>query len=201
MPWSSYALDTFMAPKLSQLSSCGAPELATSNTQIAPFLLNSILGVKLPEPFHRLAFNFIRRVDQASHEYAQGRDYLLKYLQTQEPLPISLYFQALTHFEQTLAMLYQAAMFCKELTGTWPYEQGDHSLFDRINGLYNASKHMHGRIAGPHFPADVTVAVWITNDGLECHDEAVTFHELHDALKEYAERARYVAYSTTDAEG
>ncbi len=193
MPLSDYALDKFVAPKLSELTACGADKLAEPENLLSNFILNNIVVVRYVEPMRANAFNMIRRVDQASYEYEQGRDNLSKYLNT-PPEVISPYFRALSHFEQCVAMLYQSALFAARLVDEKVlYKQGDGSFFERMNKLYTASKHMVERIEQGRIPVDATTGVWLTNDGIECEDASVNFAELREALIERQGMARYVA--------
>jgi hypothetical protein len=193
MPWSSYALDTFIAPKLSRLTVCSAKELAETESLLSAFLLNSILVVRLRDPLHRYAFNLIRRVDQASYDYSQGRDHLVRYIQEKSRDVITPYFRALSHFEQCLATVAQAVSFAERLLGTSLSKPGDKSALERLKALYNASKHMDARIASGAFPEKAGTEVWIVNEGLECDNAALTFDELHELLVELQKLARQVA--------
>jgi hypothetical protein len=53
---------------------------------------------------------------------------------------------------------------------------------ERLNRLYNVSKHAEKFIARGEYAPDSTLALWITNDALETTDTQVPFSELQDML-------------------
>jgi hypothetical protein len=69
MGMTSYATDRFLAPKLSQLTHCGARKLTVtpedSSGWLSGFVLNSTLRVNIPNPIRQLMFSFLRRMDGA----------------------------------------------------------------------------------------------------------------------------------------
>lgn len=110
MPWSNYALDTFFGHKLSELTVCGAEGLPGLGSYLSAFLVSNILQVRYEPKFRSYTFNFIRRIEQASYEYSQGPTFLARYLERPNHA-ISPYYQALSHFEQCVALVVQAAKF------------------------------------------------------------------------------------------
>jgi len=140
---SNYALDTFCAPKLSQLTQCNAPDLSgLSEPWLRGFILNTILRFSVPEPTKAHMFNFLRRTEAVFSEYNNARINLIEYV-TSDRNTVSPYFRALLHFETLIAQLYQAALFLKALAKEPKFfEKGEGTVIERINIIYNASKHM-----------------------------------------------------------
>jgi len=131
-------------------------------------------------------------METAVTEYRVGRAELQRYV---ERLPrtnghFSLALAALSHFEQSVAALYQAATLLKSLVNGPPlFASNDGSVMDRLNKIYNRSKHFEegpGSIAPPPAP------VWLTNDGLECSNAAVTFSELRDLILDFTRGAEAI---------
>src|SRR5687767_2979683 len=74
----------------------------------------------------------------------------------------SFSFFAQRQFEATLAPLWQAFKLVSRMSGEQHYKKGDGSDYEKLNNLYNISKHF--------YPADLAEnrlhQIWITNDGL-----------------------------------
>jgi hypothetical protein len=191
MPWTNYALDKFFGHKLSELTACGAEELPALGSYLSAFLLSGALQVTYKPDFRSYAINFIRRIEQASYEYEQGRTFLGRYLQRRNEA-ISQYYRALSHFEQCIALIIQAAKFLERLGPAKLFKQGSNPDLETLNRVYNASKHMEGQIAKGRLPTDAITAVWITNDGLECRDGRMAFKEIRGFIVEGHEVARQV---------
>jgi hypothetical protein len=66
------------------------------------------------------------------------------------------------------------------------FVQGDGSVLERLNLLYNRSKHMDSAIENGHLPAESTMAIWLTNDGVRSIDSVLTFAEIADILRDLA---------------
>lgn len=152
MPFTNYALDNFFAQEISELSECNAPDLADNFAEVEPlihnFILNSIfIFPTLKNEHKRYIFGILRRVQMALVEYQNGRTLLLLYL-NESKKNISLYFQALSHFEIAVTLLYQAYDFLRKLAKkieskeTNFFETGDGSSLEKLNRLYNISKHL-----------------------------------------------------------
>src|ERR1700674_1746820 len=105
MPLSVYALDNFVAPKLSELTSCNAEPLPEPCNFLHEFILSNLLQARYPSDRRAILFNFIRRVEQAFYEYDQARFNLQAYIEEPRSDHIAIYFRALAHFEQCLAVL------------------------------------------------------------------------------------------------
>jgi hypothetical protein len=186
---SNYALDTFLAPKLSQL---GKPELqplgaasASAETWVRAFALETMMRVR-PDAINRqYIFNFLRRAEAGCIEYEEARCSLVEYTTGGDRNAVSKYFRALRHFESCLSSTYQAFMVGRELLGkNRLFKKGDGSTLDRLNRLYNRAKHSEKAIASGQIPPEGTVPVWIRNDALECTDGSIRFSELRDLLLE-----------------
>ena len=77
-----------------------------------------------------------------------------------------------------------------------PFESGDGSPTQRLNGAYNALKHFDANIVEGHIP-DVTAPLWLVNDGIEYADSQgpakLLFAELVDLMQQLEESARFLS--------
>jgi hypothetical protein len=183
MPLTNYTLDTFVAPKLSLLTECGAREIPTFTNSLNVFILNSaFITGKLPDKYQAYTFNFIRRAEGALLAYREARNALIEYLATPRDV-LSPYFRALLYFEVCLSQCYQGYMLLRE---AWDkknfFEKDDNSAAERLEKLYADFRHMEVRIKDGDILAEATVAVWITNQGLESCRATLSFDELTEIL-------------------
>ncbi len=121
-------------------------------------------------------------MNTAYEEYGMGRDNLLRYIEGVESGQHRLgkYLSALTHFEQCIGTVWQAAelfnrmehrVLRTDLKKMTLYTPGEETDLERINKLNNISKHFNAEQAG-----QTSTPVWITNMpisglGLEPVDE------------------------------
>jgi len=195
MPPTDYFLDNFVAHKLSQLTECGARELVTDASWLGAFVLTRALRAPLPPKNRAYAFNFVRRAEGAFSAYRQARAALVEYLET-PPNVVSPYFRALLNFEVCIAQCCQGvellATASSEKSLQWKKKK-DNSELGRLYKLYIDSKHMDEMIDGGKLPKEATVAIWITNVGLESNRALVTFDELFDALHDMGKLADHLS--------
>jgi hypothetical protein len=190
-----YALDTYFAPHLSELSACHAPPTpGWDKAWLAKFLLNSTSRLTVKERAKQLMVAYLRKVEAGLEEYELARAAMLAFVEN-GPQNISSYFRGLRHFENCLAMAYQAAMVFRALfNGGDLFKKDDGTAFDRLHKLYNDSKHVEGAVGRGDFPhPQATVLIWLTNDGLASQRSSLTFAELHLLLTELAEMADKIA--------
>lgn len=71
--FSNYALDKFVAPKLSELTQCGIPNITSrweeAEHWIANFILNSMLRVSIDSKPKQYIIFFLGRSESAVREY------------------------------------------------------------------------------------------------------------------------------------
>jgi hypothetical protein len=142
------------------------------------FVITSIL-LGLDAVTRARVLNFIRRSREVHEEYHRARRAYNAFFQGEENT--QKYFDALHNFEVCLASAYQghellfggrgASFFDKDVPGRA-------ELNWRMNRLYNSSKHTEGMIRSARFGGE-TLAMWITNHGLETSSEKMSFSELH----------------------
>lgn len=190
MPFTTYALDNFFAQEISALSECNAPDLGDHSAEVGDLIHNFILSSILISPIKTeekpYIFGIIRRVQMALVEYQNGRTLLLLYL-NESKKNTSLYFQGLSHFEIAVTQLYQAYDFWRQLgkkresKETNLFKTGDGSPLQKLNRLYNVSKHLEPST----IPEGNLHHVWISNNGICASEVTMSFTELADLVKEY----------------
>jgi hypothetical protein len=66
------------------------------------------------------------------------------------------------------------------------FSPGDGSVLQRLNLLYNRSKHTDKAITAWQLPPNGTISIWLTNDGLQSMDSSLSFEEAADILADLA---------------
>jgi hypothetical protein len=198
MPLSMYALDNFVAQDLSQLTECQAltvaPEFPEYTSWLSSFVLNWIFQISLSKEKAALAFALIRRAEGAVLDYEEARELLTDIVGGQRN--ISLYFRCLRRFESSVGMLYQSLDFVRKALGDQLFTQGDGSPYERLNQIYNISRHSNPEA----LPAGQLHAVWIKNDGLYTDGANLTFAELRDLILDIGRIAEKLAKGEVPAE-
>lgn len=197
--YSSEILNLFGAPELSELTVCGAKELPKLPDYLSAAIWNHIVGVVFPNTSVRhLDLAFLRRANAAAEEYRTGRSHLLRYVEGVEvgEHRLGAYLSALTHFEQCLGAIWQAAeLFNKmehKILGTTAkeftlFKKGENSDLERINKLNNVAKHFNAIQA-----EQTSTPIWITNVGIKTIDinVALSFDDLYENVMALSEVAR-----------
>ena len=182
MPLSMYALDAFVAQDLSQLTECRpapvAPEFPDYSSWLSSFVLNWIFRIPMSKGKAALVFALIRRAEAAIRDYEEARTHLASLVAGGRN--ISLYFRCLRSFESTVAMLYQSLDFVRRAFGIKLFDPGDGSPYERLNLIYNKSRHSDPET----LPTGQLHAVWIKNDGLFADGANLTFDELRDLVRD-----------------
>ena len=179
---------------MSKFTSATLPDLSAIDSEqehwLANYILNSILRVNVQSPERQRLFNFLRRSHSAFEEYAAARELTLRYLA--EPEGKLGYLKAMGHWEALLGYTWQAYRLILPAKFGNLYEKGDESFFERLNNLYNKSKHADGAILDGKYLEDSPLCVWLTNEGLKSTDELVTFEEVVETLTQLAQLAAAV---------
>jgi len=196
MPLSNFALDTFVAQKLSELTAPTATSVAKEfpglDAWLTTFVLNTIFRLNLPQDRTALAFALLRRAQAAIEDYDDACGALLLVVERQKT--VSQYFRALRKFEVAIAMLYQAFDFGRKALRSKLFEQKDGTPYERLNLIYNDSRHTDVS----SLPLGHLHAVWLQNDGIYTHGVALRFGELEDLLREMGRIAEQISAGGAD---
>lgn len=191
------------APHLTELTECNAPPMDEYKTMthglLHQFVMLSSFSAKYPGSMHKYALVFLRKTETAFQEYFYSLSSLENYVKTQILFndnpneQISQYFEILHRFEILIAQIYQAYMLLEKFLVLKKEERfwkkGDDSTLEKINTLYNYTKHSEDKIekmqniAGYH--------IWLTNSGISCEKVSVSFTEISVALIDLADNAKY----------
>src|SRR3972149_3527929 len=196
MHLTSFSLDNFVSQELLQLTECQAREVADefpdNQSWLSTFVLSRIIWIPLPKDKAALAFALIRRAEGAVTDYEEARKLLTNFISSDKN--ISLYFRYLRRFEEAVAMVYQALDFARNALNIKIFEQGDGSTYERLNLIYNKSRHSNPE----RLPAGHLHAVWIKNEGLFADGTHLTFDELHDLVRDVGRIADKLSKGQTD---
>jgi hypothetical protein len=183
-----------IAPGIANLERRKIPRIPK---KIAPdplqFVITSIL-IAIPKKHRVRAFNFIRRSSDALAEYERARLSYGRFFRERQP---HFYLKALHHFESCLACAYQGHELLFGIAHRPFFDKtkaGRAELNYRLNRLYNSSKHTEGLIKASTFSGD-TVAMWISNVGLETRQEKMSFDELAEIITDMSFAAWIMAKS------
>lgn len=170
----------FISAQVVAVSKCGATDLKPIVPEAAHWLSN--FGVSAifhdfpPVEMRPFAINFIRRVQTAFIEYDLARKEVLELVKNGNRL-WSPYFTALTHFEVVVTQLYLALDSVGKRAKHKFFKTGDGIFEERLNLLYNSSKH--------HL-AEIKLPIWFTDDGLNCSKANISFTEVEDFMVKMA---------------
>jgi hypothetical protein len=199
--WSDHALDTFVAPELSKFTEASIPDVSTYNQSrewwVRNFFLNSMLRVTVASPYRQYMLNFLRRAELCFREYELARERTLRYLENPRNRGTGHYVAAIGHWEVFLSQAWHAYLlfsFIDGRNGKGIFKRGDGSEEERLNFLYNSSKHAETTIEGDSYPAESTLCLWLYNDGLKVTstskiDGHLTFAEMFGMLEDFAKWA------------
>jgi hypothetical protein len=177
--------DKYVAPGFSEFNAANMPDMSAISQEqghwLNNFILNSWSRVNLDDDTRRTLFNFLRRTEAAFREYEEARRLTLAHLDDVRPNSVSQYIRAIGHWEQFLSQADRAwAVLVKGEKIL--FAKNDGSIVQRLNLLYNRTKHIESSIKSGQLPPDGTLPVWLTNDGLQAVDGTLTFVEVAEIL-------------------
>jgi len=177
--------DRFVAPEISSFTEASIPDLSELQERwLVSFILSSFV-VQLDDATRRTFYNFLRRVEGAFREYSSARQMTMAHLANPNPDAVSQYIIAIGHWEVFLSHVYQA--WCLLARGQKIlFTPGDGSIMQRLNLLYNRTKHAEKAITAEQLPPDGTLPVWLKNDGLHSVESRLTFDEIAKMLEDLA---------------
>lgn len=180
MPFTKSAVELFISARAAEVTACGASDMKVivpeSEHWLSHFGLAVIFNDFPPAEIRPLVINFIRRIHCAFHEYGLARQEVLKLVKDGHGR-WSPYFAALNNFEVTVAQLYLALDSIRKHAKRDFFKNGDGSFEERLNRIYNATKH---QLAGSELP------VWFTNEGIACTQSSLSFSEIEDFMQKMA---------------
>lgn len=193
--YGAHIRDKHIAPGVSTFTAAEIPDMSghtkESGHWIANFFLNSAFTATFKPPMDVYAYNFLRRVQFAYSEHALARDATLLFLAGGSQ-SVTRYAEALFHWECYLGQAWHAyALLAKAWEGTL-FKQGDGSVEQRLNAMYNQMKHVESRIENAdkqQMLPGATVPVWLENNGLRSVDTVLSYAETGAVLKDLGKYA------------
>ena len=171
----------------------------TAHGLIHQFVMLSSFTAKYPDKLHKFALVFLRKTETAFQEYffaiADLSNYVKQYILCNDnPADqLSDYFKILHRFEIIISQIYQSYMVLQYFLVLEKHERfwskGDGSSLERVNILYNYAKHAEDKIAkGLELPG---YQIWLTNSGISCEENSISFEEISELLIDLADNAKY----------
>jgi len=191
--WSNRVLDENVAPGFSSFTSASIPDLRpefpTIDRWLADYFLNTVLRGRFAPAAHQLVHAVLRRGQHAFDRYHEARDLTLQFVarSDSEKPGVLLYYRALDKWE-SFALQYAMAVDLLRAIGDGAklFEKGDGSVDERLYTISNQIKHHASCIESSQAPADHTVPIWLSNDGLCSFGHSVSFAEVADTLRDLA---------------
>lgn len=175
---SNYALDTFVAQDMSKLTQLSikslAEEFPNADKWFAQFVLRRIFQAHVPDEKAALAFAIIRRTHAALQEWelasaaAQG-----------DLRSLGTFFSVLRHLESCISSVWQGLEFARKSLGQNLFENGNGSAYERMNWVYNVSRHFDPEA----LPQGDIHRVWLSDQAMHTREQTVTFGELREAIR------------------
>lgn len=188
MSISNYALDKFVAQDMSKLSQLSirslAEEFPNADKWLEQFVLRRIVHAHVTDEKAALALAVIRRTHAALQEWefasaaAQG-----------DLRSIGIYFSVLRHLENCISAIWQGLEFGRKSLGQVFFTKGDGSAYERMNWIYNVSRHFDPEA----LPQGDTHRVWLSDQEMHTREKKVSFDELREAIRMLARISERVA--------
>lgn len=185
---SNYALDKFVAQDMSKLTHLSIEslieEFPDADEWWAQFVLRRIFHSHVPDAKAALAFAIMRRTHTALKEWelavtaAQG-----------DLRSLGTYFSVLRHLETCISSVWQGLEFGRKSLGEPLFKKGDGSAYERINWIYNVSRHFDPEA----LPQDDMHRVWLSDQSVHTREQTVSFDELREAIRMLARISKKIA--------
>lgn len=181
-------LDRLIAPGISTFNQAEIPDLREAHDQHTYWLTNHFLDsvfTAYKAPFRQYAFNAIYRIQTAFRTYHEARELTYKYLSitnTDNPA-IGSYFSALSTWE-TCFLNWQilADIYSKIVAPDKAFTANDGSPEQRVYEMCNTVKHVGSAIRRGEHDNDVTVPLWLKNDGFHSRMCFVSYQEFSSII-------------------
>lgn len=193
--WSDYALDTFFAPHLSELTAFSAPDVPVMDDYTLSFILNR--AINAPDEARVkasmiLIASFIRHAGPAIIEYREACLATMAYVSA---LPsrtaTSIHAIAVARFENCLIQLSAAQSRLSALSDLFPqhppmFTPQDDSDHARLAKLANRIRHFHEditNVASKREPGPFPLApIWLTNTSIKCRKNTTVYELTYQEL-------------------
>ncbi len=188
-------LEKYIAPSISKFNKAEIPDLRQMNDQYLYWLTNHFLDSSLSSafasPMRQYAFNAIYRVQAAFKDYHEARDLTYNYLRItiSDNPAIKAYFDALSRWESCFLNWAILIDIYYKMSDSKAFEKGDGSPEQRAYDISNAIKHCGDAIKRGEHGENLTVPVWLENDGFHSREYVVSYQEFSNLISEAAKFA------------
>lgn len=200
--WSAEILDQLLAPDASKFVEADIPDMSLAFSQsshwVANYFLNSLTR-KYNNQMHAYAHNYLRRTSAAFKSHEQARSKTLAFLAAGGQSPAK-YSEAIFHWENYLTQSWLGYAILIKIFKVSAFEKNDGSTEQRLNMLYNQSKHAESCIERGVFPIGSTLTVWLECEGLCSVTTRLTYFETGEILSGLARYADILQNPETAAE-
>lgn len=185
---SNYALDTFVAQDVSKLTQLSikslAEEFPNADNWFEQFVLRRIFHAHVPDENAALAFAIIRRTHASLQEWELASNAAQGDLRS-----IGTFLSVLRHVESCISSVWQGLEFARKFVGEDLFKKGDGSAYERMNWVYNVSRHFDPKT----LPQGDTHRVWLSDHAIHTREQTVSFDELREGIKMLARVSEKVA--------
>ncbi len=185
---SNYVLDTFVAQDMSKLKQLSikslAEEFPNADQWFAQFVLRRTFQAHVPDEKAALAFAIIRRTHASLQEWELASSAAQSDLRS-----IGTFFSILRHLESCISSVWQGLEFARKSLGQDLFKNGDGSAYERMNWVYNASRHFDPET----LPQGDLHKVWISDQAIHTREHEVSFDELREAIRMLARVSKKIA--------
>lgn len=172
-----YALDRFVAQDMSKLKNLTIKSLAEdfpdADNWLRQFVLNRMFHAVVPDDKAALAFAIVRRTHAAMQEWELASAAANGNLRS-----VGTYFSILRHLESCISSAWQGLEFARKSMGEFLFTNGDGSVYERLNWVYNVSRHFDPEeLSQGHLHR-----LWLSDEAIHTREHLVQFVELRDVI-------------------
>lgn len=189
-------INRFIAPGISEFTSCDAPDIADAHPEAEHWLANHFLNSVFRKSFsgrtRQFALNQIFRAQIAFREYHEARELTLQYLAKGTPHNPSTraYFQSIARWESCLFNVQIFIDVMNKMKQDFKDEpvfiKGEGTVEQRAYEMANTIKHWGSDIATNRHADGDTIPLWLTNSGFESRLHQLSYVELAKLVSEVA---------------
>lgn len=175
-------IGSVFGPKIIAVTECGADELQSTDL-MNQYLLRVLFQSHPTSSAREFTLQLLLRSEMASMEYSAGRYSLSEFVSAPTTKTHS-YFHAVYHFSASIGQAWQFFDLnrtkTRHRTGAQIdfFKPNDASVLEKLNVIYNKSKHTVADYESIHQP------LWITNRGIATDSMELTFHDLREILEQ-----------------
>lgn len=188
-------LERFIVPGISKFEKADIPDLQPQYNQhpywLTNYFLNCVFSAQYKPPMQQYAFNAIYRTQMAFKDYHEARDLTHSYLINTKPdnPTIRQYFEALSRWESCILNWQILVDLYNKMFKIPAFKKLDKSPDQRAYTIANNIKHWGSKINNGDAAENLTVPLWLMNDGFNTLGEFLSYEELSLLMSQAAQLA------------